>query len=103
MDKIAFLENENNLIKQANEKLNSCPVFDLHSINAVTKDKLRQSYLILQNNFLNLQQEKESVLNTLREETIVNEEQRSYIGMLKNSIENNIVNEKLFAMLNYQK
>lgn len=103
MDKIAFLENENNFLKQENEKLRNFPVFDLHSINAITNDKLKQSYLILQNNFLNLQQEKESILNTLREETIANEEQRSYIEMLKKSIENNINNEKLFNMLNYQK
>ena len=59
--------------------------------------------MILQNTYQKLQREKESILNTLREETIANEQQRNYIEILKQNIDNNLMNKKLFHMINTQK
>lgn len=98
-----FLENENSHLREENEKLKNIPIYDLQNINTTTNDKIKQSYLIIQNKYKILQQEKDSILNTLRNETIINEEQRNYIEILKRTLETNIINEKLFNMLNNQK
>ena len=48
------------------------------------------AYITLQKNFKDLNFEKETILESLRKETLVNEEQKNYIEILKQTIESTI-------------
>ena len=97
------LENENIFLNSEINKLKTFPLLDISDLNNIANDGLKQSFVRLQNNFQLILKEKENILNTLREETITNEEQKNYIEMLKQTIENEILNKKLFNILNNQR
>ncbi len=58
--------------------------------NEITPININTAYTNLQNNFKDLNMEKERILETLRKETLLNEEQKNYIEILKQTIESTI-------------
>jgi chromosome segregation ATPase len=71
--------------------------------NKLNNDKLRESYSRLLEYTRELNIEKEKALESLRSETLLNEEQRNYIEMLKKTLESSIIKNGLGQMINSHK
>ncbi len=69
----------------------------------VPNERLRETYQSLIQNYNTLQLEKENILESLRIETLQNEEKKNYIEILKQTIENKINKMGLNSALNTQK
>ena len=57
------------------------------SHDKIPNENLREAYSKLYKAYNNLIKEKEEIINNLRAETLINEEQRNYIEILKKTIE----------------
>ena len=69
----------------------------------LNNDQYREQYTKLYISFKDLTREKEQILESLRKETINNEEQRNYIEILRNTLESNILKAGIAPLLNAQK
>lgn len=69
----------------------------------VPNEKMRDAYAKLHSAFKELMKEKEQILNSLRQETINNDEQRNYIEILKQTIESSLVKHGLLSMIEKQR
>lgn len=76
---------------------------DFPSVDRVPQDKLKENYQRLQISYTTLLNEKEVILETLRTETLMNEEQRNYIEILKQTLESKISSLGIRNFLNQQK
>ena len=83
--------------------MNKEEVDDIVTLDRIPNEKLREAYLNLQNFCTKLKEEKENFLTSLQEETLLNEEQRNYIDILKSTVENSIINNGLANLLQQQK
>ena len=92
------LQNANNPHYDSNAYISDFPTAD-----KITPDKLREVYTILHFAYRDLTSEKESILESLRNETLQNEEQKNYIEMLKQAIESSIIKHGLAQFFNSQK
>jgi len=66
-------------------------------------DKIKENYQRLQQTVNSLLNEKEQILESLRLETVTNEEQRNYIEILKQALENKINNTGMKSYIQQQK
>ena len=82
-------QSQNNSILQDISKL------DTNKINL----KLKEDYNSIYNNLKKISEEKEQALESLRRETVINEEQRNYIEILKQCIESTIAKFNLSPIL----
>jgi hypothetical protein len=73
------------------------------SSERIPNEKLREAYTKLAFSHKDLLNEKESLFKTLREETIINEEQRNYIEILKQTIESSLLKNGLYNYIQNQK
>jgi hypothetical protein len=73
------------------------------SADRIPNEKLREAYSRLFISHKELINEKESLLKTLREETIENEEQRNYIEILKQTLESTLMRNGLYTYVQNQK
>jgi chromosome segregation ATPase len=69
------------------------------NIDKLSADKIRDIYNRLYSYSQELQQEKEMILDSLRAETLTNDEQRNYIEMLRQTIESAIIKHGMSAFL----
>lgn len=76
---------------------------DFPTVDRVPQDKLKESYQRLQTSYNGLLNEKEVILDSLRNETLTNEEQRNYIEILKQTLESKISSIGIKNFLNQQK
>jgi hypothetical protein len=66
-------------------------------------EKVREAYSKLLSSYKELMFEKESLLKTLRSETLANEEQRNYIEILKQALESSLIKHGLGSYIQTQK
>jgi hypothetical protein len=76
---------------------------EIVTLDKIPNENLREAYLNLQNYSLGLKSEKEALLKSLNQEVILNEEQRNCNEILKNLLENSIINNDLSNLLQTQK
>lgn len=69
----------------------------------IPNEKMREAYAKLLHSFKDIAREKEQILDSLRNETIINEEQRNYIEILKQTIESSLIKHGLGNLINGQK
>jgi hypothetical protein len=65
----------------------------------VPNELMRDAYHKIYYSFKELREDREDIMNTLREETLKNEEQRNYIEILKQTLESNLVKSGLQPFL----
>lgn len=73
------------------------------AVERVPIEKMKDAYSTLLSNYKSLVKDRETILSSLRNETITNEEQRNYIELLKQTIEDNILKAGMSHSLNTQK
>jgi hypothetical protein len=101
--KISQLSDDNSRLmkSQSSVTLNNKILFpnEIPPVDKVPNDKLRETYVKIYSSYIEVYQEKEQILETLRNETITNEEQRNYIEILRQTIESSIVKNGLTPYL----
>ena len=85
------------------KKENTLDSSNFPSSERIPNEKLREAYTKLAVSHKDLLNEKESLLKTLRDETIINEEQRNYIEILKQTIESSLLKNGLYNYIQIQK
>ena len=76
---------------------------DFPTADRIPFDKLKEIYTLLHFAYRDLAGEKEGLLESLRQETLNNEEQKNYIEILKQTIESSIVRHGLEQFFKSQK
>ncbi len=73
---------------------------DFNSLNLdkLPVDKVKEAYSKLLENFHALQDEREAIIQSLREETLLNEEQRNYIEILRQTLESQLIKNGLSTL-----
>lgn len=69
----------------------------------VPNELMRDAYTKIYYSFKEIREDREDIMNTLREETLKNEEQRNYIEILKQTLESNLVKSGLQPFLDKHK
>ncbi len=76
---------------------------DYPTVDRIPSEKLKESYTNLLFSYRELLHEKELILDSLRQETLNNEEQRNMIEILKQTIESSLFKSYLGPLLQNQK
>lgn len=95
IDTLTILNNQkgkiNNNSNKNSRKVSPNQTYQFDQLNnEITPINLNSAYTNLQNKSKEMNQEKERILDSLRKETLINEEQRNYIEILKQTIESTI-------------
>jgi chromosome segregation ATPase len=90
-------------LNNSNKETLSKNMSDFPRAEKIPNDNLRDSYNKIWNQFKEISKEKEQLMDSLKKETIRNEEQRNYIEILRQTIDSSLNKLGLNQLINNQK
>ncbi len=77
--------------------------FNIPQLENIPNEKIKENYAKLFQQFKDMQKDREQILESLRIETLNNEEQRNYIEILKKTIDSSVIKHGLNPIIQHNK
>jgi chromosome segregation ATPase len=87
----------------SNNSNNNVNNFNIPQLENIPNEKIRENYAKLFQQFKEMQKDREQLLESLRIETLNNEEQRNYIEILKKTIDSSVIKHGLNPIIQHNK